>query len=217
MNSVTTILAHAVLLLLADRLSTRCDERTIKLKSTGSRRSGTGCYGGWVGFGPIATREVPFPPCAALRLGVAGSPLVAQKGAHNIMSFADLGISKPVVRALAQRGDRPTLPRPADGHPRRARRPRPSRPVADRVGQDARLRRAAGRPASSPAPKHLSALVLAPTRELASQIVDELELGRRGAAAAHRRRLRRRRLRPADRRRASAPTSSSPPPAGSRT
>jgi hypothetical protein len=32
------------------------------------------CYGGWVGFGRFATREVPFPPCANRRLGAAGSP-----------------------------------------------------------------------------------------------------------------------------------------------
>ena len=62
------------------------------------------------------------------------------------MSFADLGISKPVVRALARARHHQAFPRPAAGRPRRARRPRPARPVADRLGQDPRLRHPAGRP-----------------------------------------------------------------------
>jgi superfamily II DNA/RNA helicase len=109
-----------------------------------------------------------------LRLGVAGSPLFAQKGAHINVSFADLGVSNHVVRALSQRGiDQPfpvqqLVVRDAlAGHDLLVQSPTGSGktlafgvPLADRV---------------EPGAKGVSALVLAPTRELASQIVDELE------------------------------------------
>jgi ATP-dependent RNA helicase RhlE len=90
------------------------------------------------------------------------------------MSFADLGVSKNVVRALAQRGiDRPfpvqrmVIREALAGHDLLVQSPTGSGktlafgvPLVDRV---------------EPGAKHLSALVLAPTRELASQIVDELK------------------------------------------
>jgi superfamily II DNA/RNA helicase len=90
------------------------------------------------------------------------------------MSFADLGVSKPVVRALSQRGiDQPfpvqqmVVSDALAGHDLLVQSPTGSGktlafgvPLVDRV---------------EPGAKHLSALVLAPTRELASQIVDELE------------------------------------------
>jgi ATP-dependent RNA helicase RhlE len=90
------------------------------------------------------------------------------------MSFADLGVSKPVVRALSQRGiDQPfpvqqmVVSDALAGHDLLVQSPTGSGktlafgvPLVDRV---------------QPGAKHLSALVLAPTRELASQIVDELE------------------------------------------
>jgi ATP-dependent RNA helicase RhlE len=90
------------------------------------------------------------------------------------MSFADLGVSKHVVRALAQRGiDQPfpvqqmVIRDALAGHDLLVQSPTGSGktlafgvPLVDRV---------------EPGAKHLSALVLAPTRELASQIVDELE------------------------------------------
>jgi superfamily II DNA/RNA helicase len=90
------------------------------------------------------------------------------------MSFADLGVSKSVVRALSQRGiDQPfpvqqMVVRDAlAGHDLLVQSPTGSGktlafgvPLVDLI---------------EPGSKHLSALVLAPTRELASQIVDELE------------------------------------------
>jgi ATP-dependent RNA helicase RhlE len=89
------------------------------------------------------------------------------------MSFADLGVSNNVVRALSQRGiDQPfpvqqmVIRDALAGHDLLVQSPTGSGktlafgvPLADRV---------------EPGAKHLSALVLAPTRELASQIVDEL-------------------------------------------
>jgi ATP-dependent RNA helicase RhlE len=96
------------------------------------------------------------------------------KRSHNIVSFADLGISKAVVRALAERDI--TQPFPVQqlvirdalaGHDLLVQSPTGSGktlafgiPLADLIEPNA---------------KGLSALVLAPTRELASQIVDELD------------------------------------------
>jgi ATP-dependent RNA helicase RhlE len=89
------------------------------------------------------------------------------------MSFADLGVSKHVARALSQRGiDQPfpvqqmVIRDALAGHDLLVQSPTGSGktlafgvPLVDRV---------------EPGADHLSALVLAPTRELASQIVDEL-------------------------------------------
>ena len=76
-------------------------------------------------------------------------------------------------RALGARDHRAVRrPEAGDrGRPRRRRRPRP---IADRLGQDARLRRPDGRPdrgRRAPRPRPSCSL---PTRELATQIVDEL-------------------------------------------
>jgi ATP-dependent RNA helicase RhlE len=89
------------------------------------------------------------------------------------MSFADLGVSNNVVRALSQRGiDQPfpvqqmVIRDALAGHDLLVQSPTGSGktlafgvPLVDRV---------------EPGAKHLSALILAPTRELAGQIVDEL-------------------------------------------
>jgi ATP-dependent RNA helicase RhlE len=90
------------------------------------------------------------------------------------MSFADLGVSKPVVGALAKRDI--TQPFPVQqmvirdalaGHDLLVQSPTGSGktlafgiPLVDRI---------------EPGSRHLSALVLAPTRELAGQIADELQ------------------------------------------
>jgi ATP-dependent RNA helicase RhlE len=90
------------------------------------------------------------------------------------LTFADLGVSKPVVGALARRGitnpfavQRLAIADVLAGHDVLVQSPTGSgktlafgAPIADRLDAGA------GRPA---------ALVLAPTRELASQIVDELD------------------------------------------
>ena len=89
-------------------------------------------------------------------------------------SFADLGASRPVIDALAARGvsipfpvQRMVVPDVLAGHDVLAKSPTGSGktlafgvPIVERLG------------AGDPAP---SALVLAPTRELAGQIVDDLE------------------------------------------
>jgi superfamily II DNA/RNA helicase len=118
-----------------------------------------------------------------LRLGVAGSPKPFNSGANNITSFADLGTSKPVVDALRERSIAQPFPiqemviRDAlAGHDLLVQSPTGSGktlafgvPLVDLV---------------QPQGKGPSALVLAPTRELAGQIVDEL------ASLAEARRLR---------------------------
>jgi ATP-dependent RNA helicase RhlE len=90
------------------------------------------------------------------------------------VSFADLGISKPVVSALAQRDiiqpfpvQQMVISDALAGHDLLVQSP---------TGSGKTL--AFGIPlveGIEPGAKHLAALVLAPTRELASQIVDELE------------------------------------------
>ena len=89
-------------------------------------------------------------------------------------SFSALGVSAPVVRALAAPRHHSTVrgpdPRPA-GRARRRRRPRR---VPHRLRQDARLRDPARRAHARPAAGRPAALVLVPTRELASQVVEEL-------------------------------------------
>ena len=109
--------------------------------------------------------------------------------------FADLGVSRRWSHALAERGidapfavQAPVIPDVLDGHDVLAKSPTGSGktlafgvPLVDRIEADRR-----------PAP---AALVLAPTRELASQIVEEMRADRPRPRALGRGRLRRRRLR----------------------
>jgi ATP-dependent RNA helicase RhlE len=117
--------------------------------------------------------------CRSALRGCRISPLVAREGAHTITSFADLGISNPVVRALARRDI--TQPFPVQqlvvrdalaGHDLLVQSPTGSGktlafgiPLIERI---------------EPGAEGTSGLVLAPTRELAGQIVEEL----RSVAAA---------------------------------
>jgi len=96
------------------------------------------------------------------------------KRSNNIIPFADLGISAPLVRALARRGitksfpiQQLVVPDALAGHDLLVQSPTGSgktlafgAPMLDRL---------------EPGAGHVSALVLAPTRELAGQIVTELQ------------------------------------------
>jgi superfamily II DNA/RNA helicase len=119
----------------------------------------------------------------AWRLGVAGSPKTFKSGVHNIASFADLGTSKPVVDALRARSI--IQPFPVQEMVIRDALAGCDLLVQSPTGSGKTL--AFGVPLvdlldpEGPGPR---ALVLAPTRELASQIVAEL------AALAKARRLR---------------------------
>jgi superfamily II DNA/RNA helicase len=121
-----------------------------------------------------ATREVPFLRALLSVLGSLDLPESLTRRSNNIVSFADLGSSKAVVRALAERDI--TQPFPVQqlvirdalaGHDLLVQSPTGSGktlafgiPLVDRI---------------EPGAKGPAALVLAPTRELAGQIVDELE------------------------------------------
>jgi ATP-dependent RNA helicase RhlE len=106
-------------------------------------------------------------------LGLQDLPLSRSRRSSHITSFADLGISTPVVRALARRDI--TQPFPVQqlvvrdalaGHDLLVQSPTGSgKTLAFGIPLVERVERGAG---------HTSALVLAPTRELAGQIVDEL-------------------------------------------
>ena len=89
-------------------------------------------------------------------------------------SFADLGVSTPVRNALAKRGITEPFASPEARDRRRSRRPRRPRQVPHRVGQDACLLGSDRRAASAGEAPPGSALVVAPTRELALQICEDL-------------------------------------------
>ena len=125
------------------------------------------------GRAQFAAREVPFPPCAQLAPWGRWISQAVQSGAQQITSFADLGASKPVIDALNARSI--TKPFPVQemvirdalaGHDLLVQSPTGSGktlafgvPLVDLV---------------RPEGVGPGALVLAPTRELASQIVAEL-------------------------------------------
>ena len=133
------------------------------------------------------------------------------------VTFADLGVSPGVSAALERRGITSPFAIQSLVIARRARRPRRARQVPHRLGQDARLRRRRSSSASTASDPRPAALVLAPTRELATQIVEEWRAVAHAARASRRRRLRRRRHPRAGQATPRARTSSSPRPAASRT
>ncbi|MGN6556436.1 MAG: DEAD/DEAH box helicase [Solirubrobacterales bacterium] len=107
------------------------------------------------------------------RLGAAGSPKTYNSGVHNITSFADLGTSKPVVDALRARSI--TQPFPVQEMVIRDALAGRDLLVQSPTGSGKTL--AFGVPLVDlirPEDKRPQALVLAPTRELATQIVAEL-------------------------------------------
>jgi ATP-dependent RNA helicase RhlE len=131
------------------------------------------CYRDRVGSAVFAAREVPFPPRAGWRLGAAGSPKTFQPGVHTINTFADLGTSKPVVDALSARSI--TQPFPIQEMVIRDALAGRDLLVQSPTGSGKTL--AFGVPLVDlidPGGRGPRALVLAPTRELASQIVVEL-------------------------------------------
>jgi ATP-dependent RNA helicase RhlE len=107
-------------------------------------------------------------------LGSPDLPSAARKGAHTIKTFADIGISNPVVRALSRRGIEQPFPIQ-------------QLVIGDALaGEDLLVQAPTGSGKTlafglplvdliEPGGKGPAALVLAPTRELASQIVDELD------------------------------------------
>src|SRR4051794_9185111 len=121
----------------------------------------------------MATREVPFPPRAWLApRGRRISPR-HNSGANNITSFADLGTSKPVIDALRARSI--TQPFPVQEMVIRDALAGHDLLVQSPTGSGKTL--AFGVPlvdVIDPEGKGPKALVLAPTRELATQIVAEL-------------------------------------------
>jgi ATP-dependent RNA helicase RhlE len=114
-----------------------------------------------------------FPPRAHWRLGVAGSPQTFKQEFTITTSFADLGTSKPVVDALRARSI--TQPFPVQEMVIRDALAGRDLLVQSPTGSGKTL--AFGVPLVDlldPRDKRPQALVLAPTRELATQIVAEL-------------------------------------------
>jgi ATP-dependent RNA helicase RhlE len=107
------------------------------------------------------------------RLGAAGSPKTFKPGAHNITSFADLGTSKPVVDALRAR----SITQPFAVQEMVLRDALAGRDLLVQSPTGSGKTLAFGVPLVDlirPDGRGPGALVLAPTRELASQIVTEL-------------------------------------------
>jgi superfamily II DNA/RNA helicase len=125
------------------------------------------------GLANSAAREVPFPPRARLAPWGRRISQDVQLGAHNISTFADLGTSKPVVDALRARAI--TQPFPVQEMVIRDALAGRDLLVQSPTGSGKTL--AFGVPLVDliqPADNDPRALILAPTRELATQIVAEL-------------------------------------------
>ncbi len=133
-------------------------------------------------------------------------------------TFRDFGIAEPICAALEAEGITTAFPIQALTLPDRAGRPRPDRPGPDRHRQDAGLRRAdpaaAGRHARRREGASPRALVVVPTRELAFQVAQDLEMAGSRMGAQRRRAVRRPGLRAPDRGPGQRSTSSSGRPAG---
>src|ERR1700709_121784 len=126
----------------------------------------------WSGLAPPPPERFRFLRSLLSVLGLLNLPESHNKEHTILKSFADLGISSPVVDALAERDI--TAPFPVQqmvvsdalaGHDLLVQSPTGAgRPLALGIPMVALIEPGQG----------LSGLVLAPTRELASQIVDEL-------------------------------------------
>ena len=107
-----------------------------------------------------------------------------------MQSFSELGVSARIVRKPRRARHPGPLPDPGARPPRRTRRTRHPRQGSDGVRQDHRVRDTARR-AAEPGDAHPAALVLVPTRELASQVAVEIAVaraeGRRGRDGLRRR------------------------------
>ncbi len=88
-------------------------------------------------------------------------------------TFADLGVPADFSASSTGPGS-PTLPDPSGHYPRRRRRQGCLRPRSHRFGQDTRLWAAHHATVAKAKPGRPRALVLAPTRELAEQIRNDL-------------------------------------------
>jgi superfamily II DNA/RNA helicase len=125
--------------------------------------------------GTIAARENPFPLRALALPGLLDLPEEVNSRSTHIATFADLGTSEPVVDALRARSIVEPFPvqemvisDALDGHDLLVQSPTGSgKTLAFGVPLVDLLEPGAWGP---------QALILAPTRELASQIVDELEV-----------------------------------------
>ena len=100
----------------------------------------------------------PSDPRQRVSGQVSPPPRVPSRGSLlSSSTFAGLGVSDAVSASLARARHHRAVPDPGARHFRRPRRARHSRPVADRVGQDARLRHPAGGAAERRRPAALGA------------------------------------------------------------
>ncbi len=140
-------------------------------------------------------RGVPFLPCTQQCVRVSGFPPHKIRSAPHMSTFADLGVTRPVADALAKRGikapfavQKMVIEDVFDGHDVLVQSPTGSgKTLAFAFRSSSASARRTG-----PQPRSM----LAPTRELALQIEEELETSPR-SRPSRRLRLRRRRARKA--------------------